>query len=119
MEALEESKRIKGHNAQRRHIRRVAKLLRGEDMENIQQLLDKLDNRHLDDKRRFHQLEQWRERLLQDGDSAVTELLNICPQADSQQIRQLLRSARREQEQSRPPAAARKLFRYLKELDFV
>ncbi len=119
LEALEESRRIKGHNALRRHVRRVGKLLRDEDMEVIQRLLNELDSQHLDDKRRFHQLEQWRERLLQDGDSALTELLDICPQADSQQVRQLVRAARKEQDQSRPPAAARKLFRYLKELDFV
>jgi ribosome-associated protein len=118
LEALEEAKRIKGHSARRRHVRRVGKLLRDEDMESIQQLLDKLDGGQLEEKRRFHQLERWRERLLLDGDSALSELLQICPQADSQQIRQLLRSARKEQEQSRPPAAARKLFQYLKTLDF-
>ncbi len=119
LEALEESRRIKGHNALRRHVRRVGKLLRDEDMEVIQRLLNELDCQHQDEKRRFHQLEQWRERLLREGDSALSELLVICPQIDSQQLRQLLRTARKEQEQSRPPAAARKLFRYLKELDFV
>jgi ribosome-associated protein len=119
LEALEEAKRIKGHSARRRHVRRVGKLLRSEDMENIQQLLDKLDGEQLDDKRRFHQLERWRQRLLLDGDDALSELLQICPQADSQQIRQLLRTTRKEQEKSQPPAAARKLFRYLKELDFL
>jgi ribosome-associated protein len=118
-EALEEARRIKGHSARRRHVRRVAKLLRSEDMDSIQQLLDKLDGEQLEEKRRFHQLERWRERLLQDGDSALTELLQICPQADSQQIRQLLRTARKEQDGARPTAAARKLFRYLKELEFV
>jgi ribosome-associated protein len=119
LDALEEARRIKGHSARRRHVRRVGKLLRSEDMETVQQLLDKLDGEQLNDKRRFHQLEHWRERLLLDGDSALSELLQICPHADSQQIRQLLRTARKEQQQSRPPTAARKLFQYLKELDFV
>jgi ribosome-associated protein len=119
LEALQEAKRIKGHSARRRHVRRVGKLLRDEEMETIQQLLDKLDGEQLDDKRRFHHLERWRERLLLDGDSALSELLQICPQADSQQIRQLVRAARKEQQESRPPAAARKLFRYLKELEFL
>jgi ribosome-associated protein len=116
LDALEESRRIKGHGAMRRHVRRVGKLLRHADSDAIRQLLEAMDNRDLVEKQRFHQLEQWRDRLLQDGDKAFPELLELYPNADRQQLRQLIRAAQKEQQASVPPAAARKLFRYLREL---
>ena len=115
-DALEESRRIKGHGAMRRHIRRVGKLLRHADSEAIRQLLETLDNRDLVEKQRFHQLEQWRDRLLEDDDGAFPELLELYPDADRQQLRQLIRTAHKEQNESSPPTAVRKLFRYLREL---
>lgn len=118
-DALEESKRIKSHNAMRRHIRRIAKLLRNEEMDAIHELLNSIDNRHLEENRRFHQLERWRDRLLAEGDGALAELLTACPDADRQHLRQLIRAATKEQQNDKPPASARKIFRYLKELDFT
>jgi ribosome-associated protein len=115
-EALEESQRIKGHGAMRRHVRRVGKLLRHADSDAIRQLLERLDNRNLEEKQRFHQLERWRDRLLQEGDRAFVELLELYPDADRQQLRQFIRAAHKELKESAPPAAARKLFRYLREL---
>jgi ribosome-associated protein len=116
LDALEESHRIKGHGAMRRHVRRVGKLLRHADSDAIRQLLERLDNSALLEKQRFHQLERWRDRLLEEGDGALTELLELYPEADRQQLRQLIRAAQKEQQQTAPPAAARKLFRYLREL---
>jgi ribosome-associated protein len=115
-DALEESHRIKGHGAMRRHVRRVGKLLRHADSDAIRQLLERLDNSALLEKQRFHQLEQWRDRLLEGGDGALTELLELYPEADRQRLRQLIRVAHKEQQQEAPPAAARKLFGYLREL---
>ncbi len=115
-DALEESRRIKGRGAMRRHIRRVGKLLREADSDAIRQLLDRMDNHDLIEKQRFHQLEQWRDRLLQEGDTALNELLEQYPTADRQQLRQLIRTAVKEQTQAAPPASSRKLFRYLREL---
>ena len=116
MEALEESRRIKSHNAMRRHVRRLGKLLRNEDAVLVQKLFGRMDNEHLDDTDRFHRLEQWRERLLTEGDTALQALLEIAPEADRQHLRQLIRKGHREREQEQSPAAQRKLFKYLKEL---
>jgi len=117
LEALEESRRIKNHNAMRRHVRRLGKLLRNEDAALVQTLFGRMDNEHLEDTDRFHRLEQWRERLLTEGDIALQALLEIAPEADRQHLRQLIRAGRREREQAQSPAAQRKLFKYLKELD--
>jgi ribosome-associated protein len=117
LEALEESRRIQSHIALRRHIRRLGKLLWHEDKDQVQQLFERMDNAQLEENRRFHRLEQWRERLLEGGDPVLKELLDRCPEADSQHLRQLIRQGRKELELQKPPAASRKLFKYLRELD--
>ncbi len=116
LDALDESRRIKGRGAMRRHIRRVGKLLRHADSEAIRELLARLDNRDLAEKQRFHQLERWRDRLLQEGEAVLGELLEVYPSADRQRLRQLIRAAQKNESESAPPAAARKLFRYLRDL---
>ena len=116
-DALNESKRIKNHNAIRRHIRRLGKLLKDEDTEQVTTLFERMDNEHLQDTRRFHRIERWRDRLLDEGDSALKELLDVCPNADRQHLRQLIRSGTKERLQGKSPASQRKLFQYLKGLD--
>jgi len=119
MEALQESRRISSHNAMRRHYRRLGKLLREEDTEQVRKLFQRMDNEQLQDTQYFHRLEQWRERLLAQGDDALQALLHVCPDADRQRLRQMIRNARKEREQERPPTVQRKLFKYLRELDLA
>ncbi len=94
IDALEESRRIKSHNAMRRHIRRLAKLLKNEDAEQVEQLFSRMDDDHLQDTHHFHRLERWRERLLQGDDEVLNELLSLCPDADRQHMRQLIRAGK-------------------------
>ena len=55
----------------------------------------------------LHQIEQWRDRLLAETghEQALTEWLQHQPQTDAQQLRALIRQARKEQ-QALPPAPA-------------
>ncbi|MDF1529971.1 MAG: ribosome biogenesis factor YjgA [Sedimenticola sp.] len=117
MEALRETLRIKSHNALQRHTKRLAKLLSKEDTEQVELLFSRMDDRALQDSKRFHRIEQWRDRLLTGDDKTLSDLLDICPKADRQHLRQLIRSGKKEQELAKPPAAQRKLFKYLRELD--
>src|SRR5215470_1480287 len=55
-------------------------------------------------------LEAWRERLLAD-DAALTDFAVEHPGADLQAVRVLIRNARKEQKEARPPRAYRELFR--------
>ena len=64
----------------------------------------------------LHELEDWRERLITAIDNGVlTDYLNRYPQADSQQLRQLVQAAKKERETTKPPGAGRKLFQYLRQ----
>jgi len=66
----------------------------------------------------FHRLEAWRDRLVDEGDSALTEFVSDYPQADRSLLRQLARNAKKEAEQVKPPKSARAMFKYLKGLEW-
>ena len=115
--AVEETRQITSHSARKRQVRWLAKVIASEDTEQVQQLLQTMDAKHDADNHRFHAVERWRQRLLDEGDAALPDLVDRYPRADRQQLRTLIRAAQKERDQEKPPAAARKLFRYLRELD--
>jgi ribosome-associated protein len=114
--ALDESPRHTKHIARKRHNQYLGKLLRDHDVDAIMAVLDQFDTASREYNNRFHQLERWRERLLDEGDDALQELMQEYPDIDSQHLRGLIRQARQERAREKPPAAARKLFRYLREV---
>lgn len=114
--AVVAARAITEHGAHKRQLQYIGKLMRDVDPTPIQQALDAFNNRSQQATTQFHQLERWRDRLLNEGDPALSEFLTEHPGADSQQIRQLLRNAAREAKANKPPAAARALFRYLREV---
>ena len=63
---------------------------------------------------RQKRLEQWRERLIAD-DAALTEFASEHAGADLQAMRTLIRNARKEIAESKPPRAQRELFRVLRD----
>jgi ribosome-associated protein len=102
--------------ALRRQIQHIGKLLRDEDDTGIREKLDRVSQPQRDQVRAFHQVEQWRDRLVAGDDDLINEIVERFMQADRQHLRQLVRNARREKERDVSPKAARSLFRYLAEL---
>lgn len=115
-DAVAEARRIKAHGGRKRQLQYIGKLMRNIDAEPIQQAMEALSTEQARDNARFHRLEQWRDRLISEGDGALGELLEAYPQADRQHLRQLIRNAQREQAKGQAPKTARELFRYLREL---
>lgn len=66
--------------------------------------------------REHHLVEKWRDRLLKEGQNALTELLEDYPHADSQHLRQLMRNAQKEFSAGKPPKSSRLIYRELKVL---
>lgn len=113
--ALLEYQRLSSHGALRRQMQYIGKVMREiEDVEAIVEQLAALRGESAAAKAEFHALERWRARLLED-DGAVTEWINAHPGGDAQLIRQLIRNARREAAQGKPPKSSRELFRLLRE----
>ncbi len=115
LDAINLARRIKERGGRKRQIQYIGKLLRKTDAEPIIAAMDQLKSEHLQESARLHKLEQWRDRLLEEGDSALGELLSQHPDADRQHLRQLLRNAQREKKQNKPPKSARELFKYLRD----
>jgi len=112
--AINETPRIRDPRARGRHWKRIANLLEREDMHAVHALLDGAEAREREAAARHHRLERWRERLITEGDGALSELLAAHPHADRQQLRTLMRAAQRDRDRGRPDAQ-RKLFRFLRE----
>lgn len=115
LRAIEETSRIRSHEGRRRHMQYVGKLIRKEDLAAIQGVFDAIEQEKEQRDHAFHRLEKWRDRLVDEGDDAVDLFLADYPDADRQTLRQLVRNARKEREQGKPPASARKLFKHLRD----
>jgi ribosome-associated protein len=115
-EAVVTARRITAHGARVRQRLYIGKLLRRIDVEPIRAALASRAETDRQRVRREHVIEQWRERLLLDEPAAWTELGGMIEAHDLQQLRSLVRQARAERDAARPPAAARQLFRRLREM---
>lgn len=115
--AVQDTKRIHSHAARKRQLQYLAKLLRREDVEPIVEAIENFRAEARQLTARHHRAENWRDRLLDRGDEALSELIAARPDIDPQPIRQLVRNGVREREAEQPPAAARALFRLLRDLD--
>lgn len=116
LEAIIEAGRIHSNSASRRHRQFIGKLMRRIDPQPLEAALESLHQQRRDAAGRFHELEALRDLLLERGDEALGQVLERFAHADRQQLRQLTREARRSAGDTRGSAAARRLFRYLREL---
>ncbi len=114
--ALQECRNIRSHSARKRHLQLIGKLMRRVDPEPIESALAQLHQRQVQDTQNFHVLEAMRDELLSQGTDGIEKIVERWPFADRQHLRQLVLQHKREMARSKPPAASRKLFRYLREL---
>lgn len=115
-EALREAQRLTRHEARRRQLQYIGKLMRSEDPAPLRAALDAIHGVSAAANAHMHRLERLRERLLEDESGALAEITSDHPGADIQHLRQLRRNAIREKEQNRPPRAFREIFQVLKAL---
>ena len=118
-EALEaavlQAKSIKKHGAKRRQLQFIGRLMRDVDADDIQSRYDNLTQHSAAAVNMLHKIERWRERLIHDGDAALEEFIEQFPQVDRQQLRLLIRTAKQEHTQNKPPKAFRKIFQLIKD----
>jgi ribosome-associated protein len=116
LEAVMLARKITKRGGLKRQMQFIGKLMRQIDAEPIQQKLEQLYQAQQANNAQFHQLERWRDRLVAEGDDALTDVLTALPHADRQHLRQLIRKAQKEEQTGKPAGAARSLFRYLRSL---
>lgn len=118
---IEDTRRITAHIARKRQLAFLAKQMRREDDETLDAIRDALDAGSETSRRGvalMHKAEDWRTRLLDGGDAALTALLDEYPAADRQRLRQLVRNALDERARNKPPRAFREIYQLLRELFF-
>ncbi|MFJ3057473.1 ribosome biogenesis factor YjgA [Herbaspirillum sp. NPDC087042] len=117
-DAILECQQIKDHEGRRRQMQYVGKKMRSlepDEIAIIQTTIDSWRGASKAETAAMHALERRREKLLAD-DQALTELLNRHPEVDVQHMRTLIRNARKEQAEHKPPKAYREIFQILKQL---
>lgn len=115
---VERTRAITSHGARKRQEQFLAKQLRKLDADAlgaIRVVLADDRTKAMRDAAALHQVEQWRERLLDGGDEVLGAFIATHPDVDRQQLRQLIRNACAERKAGKPPHAFRELFRFLRE----
>ena len=118
-DAIRETHKIRSFGALKRHKQYLGKLMRALDEDEIKAIQDRLDAINGISKAetaKLHHIEHRRDLLLQD-DSELTKLIADYPNLDVQNLRTLIRNARKEREANKPPKAYREIFQLLKNLE--
>ena len=66
----------------------------------------------------FHRLETWRDKMVEEGDTALHDFLEDYPQVDRVLLRQLIRNVKKEAVENKPAKSSRAIFKYLKGLEW-
>jgi ribosome-associated protein len=109
---------ITNHEGRRRQLQYVGKMMRTlseEEVAVIKRTIESWKGASKAETAALHALERRRDKLLAD-DKALTQLLEEHPHLDVQQLRTLIRNARKEQAENKPPKAYREIFQILKDL---
>ncbi|WP_299687501.1 ribosome biogenesis factor YjgA [uncultured Vibrio sp.] len=114
-QAIKDAQRFK-NEAKRRQLQYIGKVMRNVDPEPIQAALDKVRNKHSQATAELHKLELLRDRVVAEGDAAISEVMEMYPEADRQRLRQLARQANKEKSANKPAKSSREIFQILKEL---
>jgi len=116
LNAVMEAKKIHKHSAIKRQRLYIGKLIRKDDWETIQQHVEKFKEPLQQQNAVFKSMENWRDRMLSEGDKAVNDFIGEHHNADRQKLRQMVKNASKEKQLEKPPAHARKLFKYIREI---
>jgi ribosome-associated protein len=117
-EAILECQKIKDHEGRRRQMQFVGKKMRTleeAEVAAIQKVIDSWKGASKAETAALHAIERKRDKLLAD-DKALTELKEQHQDLDMQHLRALIRNARKEQAEGKPPKAYREIFQILKQL---
>ena len=115
-EAVREAQRITAHEGRRRQMQYIGRLMREIDPAPIQERLDAWRGQSKAEIARQHGMERLRDKLIAD-DAALTEFAQNHPGVDLQALRNLIRNARKETAEGRPPKSYREIFKVIRDAE--
>jgi len=101
-------------DALRRHVQFMAKVLKDEDLDALKLEHEQFTSPAKTNDKQSKQLEQLRTKLIEQGDSAINQLIELHPNIERQKLRQLVRQAKKELDKEKPGKSYKELFQYLK-----
>jgi ribosome-associated protein len=115
--AIAEYRRTKSHEGRRRQLQYVGKLMRKADEDALREAVAAATLGSAKETLALHEAERWRAELIADDD-AMTRWQQAHPDTDTQQLRSLVRAARRDAAalapDARQPKSHRELFQFIK-----
>ncbi len=113
--ALNEFNRLPNrHEARRRQLQFIGKVMRDENHEEIQAELDKMRAPDRSQVRRAQLIEEWGEKILNGSEEEISAFIEHWPLAERQALRQLTRNYNKDNEEA-ARVHRRKLLNYIKE----
>lgn len=120
LEALLAYQTITAHEGKRRQFQYIGRLMRDVDPAPLREALERFSGASKAEVYDMHLAERWRERLLGEDAAVFAEFAGAYPRTDLQQLRVLIRNAKKEREAGKPPRDFRKLYQLVREqLDAV
>ena len=112
--AIIDAKALRSHGAIRRQAQLIGKLMRSSDTDAVLEAYNTILAHENAQTATFHNVEIWRNRLINEGREALTEFVDNYHPDDLQHLKQLIKKAVEEQSKELQTGAARALFRYLR-----
>lgn len=116
-DAIRSYRETRSHEGRRRQMQYIGKLMRRADPEPLQEAVAAMKLGPAQDSLVLHEAEHWRSALIA-GDEALTRWAAEHPQGDVQQLRSLVRAARKDAAatpEQRSGRAYRELFRFIRQ----
>jgi ribosome-associated protein len=116
-EAIQEFKRTRSHEGRRRQMQYIGKLMRRTDPEPLREAVAAMQLGRAKDALALHEAERWRTELIA-SDDALTRWTAEHPEGDLQQLRSLVRAARKDAAaapEQRSGRAYRELFKFIRQ----
>ena len=114
--AIRQFRKTRSHEGRRRQMQYIGKLMRRTDPEPLREAVAAMDLGHAKDSLALHRAERWRAELVA-GDEALTSWTEAHPHSDVQQLRSLVRAARKDAAvapEKRSGRAYRELFKFIR-----
>jgi ribosome-associated protein len=116
MAAVAMARQIIQHEARRRQLQYIGKLMRKVDQVLVEAAIEKIKAGETEKKRQFKLVERWRDELVDGDKERFNWLIEKFPVIDPDELKQLVDNAQGRQKQIKPKKAGRVLFRYLSAL---
>jgi ribosome-associated protein len=121
LDAIRQYKKTRSHEGRRRQMQFIGKLMRRHDIEPLRAAVNNMQLGRAQDSLALHQAERWRAELIA-SDNALTRWALEQPESDLQQLRNLIRAARKDATlvpEKRNGRGFRELFQFIKQYEFA